>query len=107
MSASSFGDVSEHFQDPRNRGSLASATIGRADSHGQFGTVTLYLHVEQHTVIDARHETQGCGYTVACGSMLTEWLKGRSLAEVARLSADAFRAGISGLPAYKAHCPIC
>lgn len=106
MSTSSFGDISEHFQDPQNRGRLLSASaVGQAGSAGQFGTVTLYLRIEQNTVVDARHESQGCGYTVACASMLTEWLKGQSLGAAVRLSGEEFRTGIAGLPAYKAHCP--
>ena len=101
-----FGSVSDHFHDPRNRGTLRDFNrVGHAGTVGQHGCVTIYLRVEDGLVQDARHESRGCRYTSACGSLLTEWVKQRNVVECRELAVDEFTDGIEGLPVYKRHCP--
>lgn len=103
----SFGHVADHFQDPLNRGQLADANrVGRAGATGNMGTVVVYLRVDNEIVQDARHESRGCGYTVACGSILTEWAKQKSVVACLALNANEFAEGIEGIPLYKRHCPL-
>jgi nitrogen fixation NifU-like protein len=101
-----FGSVMDHFQDPQNRGRLETPDrVGQAGSQGTFGTVMITLRLDGEIVADARHESYGCGYTIACGSMLTEWAIRRHVGDCLALSADEFAADIEGLPPYKRHCP--
>jgi nitrogen fixation NifU-like protein len=101
-----FGVLRDHLDDPQHCGRLAaSAQIGQAGARGAFGVVVVSLRLEGETIQEIRHESHGCGYTIACGSMLTEWAMNRSVSECLALTADEFADGIDGLPIYKRHCP--
>ena len=104
--SSYFGSIGDHFREPRNRRRMEAADfVGVAGSAGLWGTVTLYLRVCDNGVAAAQFQSEGCGYTIACCSLLTEWLIGRSLAECRGLTAQTFAAGIDGIPPHKVHCP--
>lgn len=79
--------------------------FGTAGSAGMWGTVILYLRVCDDGVVAAQFQSEGCGYTIACGSLLTEWLIGRRLDECRTLTGDTFASGIEGIPPHKMHCP--
>lgn len=95
----------EHASDPRNRGPLADAdAIGRASLGNSPPYVTVYLKLAGPVVASARFEAQGCGYTIACCSVLTEIVSGRPVAEVAQLaSADILRE-LDGVPLHRQFC---
>lgn len=102
-----FGAIADHFATPSNRGMLKTATLtGHAGSAGLWGTITIYLKVESGLIQDAAYEAEGCGYTSACGSILTEWVKGRTVRECMRLSPEEFAHGVDGVPVHKRHCPL-
>jgi nitrogen fixation protein NifU and related proteins len=79
----------DHFEHPRNAGELnadhpdvAVALVGEPAS----GAI-LHLHLridETGTIIAARFRAYGCGWTIACGSLLTEIIQGRTLDAAAR-----------------------
>ena len=100
----------EHFEHPRHVGVLnpdspdvAAALVGEPVSGA---ILQLHLQVDAAGAITAiRFKAYGCGWTVACGSLLTEWLQGRTLAEAVRFRNHAL-VEILGVPPEKLHCAV-
>ena len=96
----------EHFSSPRNAGRLDNA-----DRTGQAGTVgsgpffILYLRIERDTIREAKFQTHGCGLTIASGSMLTELIVNRPLAECRGLTVERLIEALDGVPPHKRHGP--
>jgi nitrogen fixation NifU-like protein len=103
---SRFSDtLMEHFQSPANRESMAAPDlVGQGSLDGYFPFVTLYLRITGQRVADGTFEAEGCGVTIACGSMLTELVHGRSLAECRQLTAHALAEALDGIPPGKEYC---
>lgn len=94
-----------YASDPRNRRTLADAdVVGRASMVGQPPVVTVYLKFAVDTINCCTFEAQGCGYTVACCSVLTELVTGRTIADCLLLTpADIFRE-LGELPSHRRFC---
>ena len=75
--------IFDHYKRPRNRGALDGATH-RAEGHNPLcgDQVTIYLDVDNGVVKDVRFEGAGCAIATASASLMTEALKGRTVAEV-------------------------
>jgi nitrogen fixation NifU-like protein len=96
----------EHFTSPRNSGALASPDVtGHAGTPGRGPFMILYLQIAGGKVVAAKFQTYGCGSTIACGSMLTEMIIGRSLEDCLRLTTDTLIERLDGVPAEKMHSP--
>ncbi len=65
----------------------------------------LYLKVEEERIVAAKYHTVGCGPTIASGSMLTEMIKGKSIAECRELTVEGLIEALEGVPPDKLHCP--
>ena len=65
----------------------------------------LYLRIEDERIAAAKYHTVGCGPTIASGSMLTEMIKGKSIAECRELAVGNLIEALDGVPADKLHCP--
>jgi nitrogen fixation NifU-like protein len=78
--------ILDHSRRPRNRGSLAGASH-RAEGHNPLcgDHTTVFLRVEDGVVREVRFEGAGCSISTASASMMTEALRGRTLAEVSTL----------------------
>lgn len=99
--------VMEHFQNPRNRGRLAEASlVGVEGSPGRGRYFIVYLRLVNELVEQASFECNGCGVTIATGSVLTEYLIKRSLAECRQLTVSALLSEMEGLPADKSYCAV-
>jgi NifU-like protein involved in Fe-S cluster formation len=70
--------------------------------HGPF--LTLDLQIRDDVITDARFQTYGCGPAIACGSVLTVLIIGRSIAEARSLTAEHLIKALDGLPDDKRHC---
>jgi NifU-like protein involved in Fe-S cluster formation len=100
----------EHFEHPRHVGALdpaaldvAAALVGEPVS----GAI-LQLHLRANAaglITAARFKAYGCSWTVACGSLLTEWLEGRTLAEAARFRHHLLVETLDA-PPEKLHCAV-
>lgn len=78
--------------------------MGRASLGGSAPFISVSLKLAGTVVSSARFEAQGCGYTIACCSVLTEIVSGRRVAEVARLvPADILRE-LAGVPLHRQFC---
>ena len=105
--------VVDHYENPRNVGSFAKdeAHVGTgmvgAPACGQLGDVMkLQIKVnEQGVITDARFKTYGCGSAIASSSLVTEWVKGKSLDEAATIRNTQIAEELA-LPPVKIHCSI-
>ena len=97
--------VLEHARNPRNIGPLESAD-GFAATTGPCGdTMEIYLRLDQRRCIrKVAFLTDGCGPTLACGSMLTLMVRGLSIEKARTLSARELIIALNGLPGESAHC---
>jgi nitrogen fixation NifU-like protein len=102
--------VIDHYENPRNVG-----LFGKDDDNIGTGMVgapacgdvmRLQIKVNKNGIIeDARFKTYGCGSAIASSSLVTEWVKGRTLAE-AELIKNSEIASELALPPVKIHCSI-
>jgi nitrogen fixation NifU-like protein len=98
--------VIDHFQNPRNLGSLPSPHgFGRLT--GPCGdTMQIYLKIRDGRILEARFLTDGCGPSLASGSMLTEMVKGKSVEEALTITPDDILNHLGGLPPESTHCAL-
>ncbi len=102
--------VLDHYENPRNVGSL-----DKNDPHVGTGMVgapacgdvmKLQIKVNDNGVIeDAKFKTYGCGSAIASSSLVTEWLKGKTLDEAAQIKNSAIAEELA-LPPVKIHCSV-
>ncbi|MFS1563068.1 MAG: Fe-S cluster assembly scaffold IscU [Candidatus Arsenophonus phytopathogenicus] len=102
--------VIDHYENPRNVGSfdnddpiVGSGMVG-APACGD--VMKLQIKVNDAGIIeDARFKTYGCGSAIASSSLVTEWMKGKTLDEAETIKNTAI-AGELELPPVKIHCSI-
>jgi nitrogen fixation NifU-like protein len=78
---------------------------GHAGTPGRGAFLILFLKVQDDRIAAAKYQTYGCGPTIAAGSMLTELIVGRTIAECCELTTDDLIAALDGVPPDKLHCP--
>lgn len=94
----------DHLTNPRNVGELVDANAWAEETNPVCGDrLRLYLRVREGRVEAAQFLAYGCPPTLACGSVLTEMLQGRSLEEAKLISRHEVVHAIGGLPARKQH----
>jgi nitrogen fixation NifU-like protein len=98
--------VVEHNLNPRNLGSFPDAD-GYAQVTGPCGdTMEMWLKVDGNIIIKVGFTTDGCGTTIASGSMITEMAKGKNLAEALRIGQQDVLDALDGLPEESKHCAL-
>lgn len=101
--------VIDHYQNPRNVGTLdkSKPTVGTglvgAPECGD--VMRLQIEIENGIITDAKFKTFGCGSAIAASSLATEWLKGKSVEEAAKLDNMDLVEELS-LPPVKIHCSV-
>ena len=103
-------EVLEHFEKPRNIGSLDSGSnrVGTAlVGAPECGDVMkLQIEVDENEkIIDAKFKTFGCGSAIASSSLATEWVKGKSIDEANTIQNVHIVEELS-LPPVKIHCSV-
>ena len=89
----------DHFRNPRNAGNLPDATATVEVTNPVCGDVLrLAVRLEQGRISAVRFKTQGCVAAIACSSVLTELLDGRSLAEMRGITPQQISDSLGGLP---------
>jgi nitrogen fixation NifU-like protein len=97
--------VIEHFQNPRNVGSIEDADgVGKMGSPVCGDLMEIYIKVDNNHIADIKFRTFGCGAAIASGSMASEMIKGKSLAEAEALTDEDVAKALGGLPEKKMHC---
>jgi nitrogen fixation NifU-like protein len=102
--------VLDHYENPRNVGKLddndANVGTGMVGAPACGDVMRLQIKVNEAGVIeDAKFKTYGCGSAIASSSLLTEWVKGRSLDEAAKIRNTEIAQEL-GLPPVKIHCSV-
>ena len=72
---------------------------------GRAAFLILYLKLQDERIAEAKYHTYGCGPTIAAGSMLTELIVGRTVAECRDLTVEKLIEALDGVPPDKLHCP--
>ncbi|MGI6366604.1 MAG: Fe-S cluster assembly scaffold protein NifU [Bacillota bacterium] len=98
--------VMDHFMNPRNVGEIKEADgIGEVGNMKCGDIMKLYIKVNEDEVIeDIKFRTFGCGAAIATSSMITEMVKGKTLAEAEEISNRQVAEALGGLPPVKMHC---
>ncbi|MDX5333995.1 MAG: Fe-S cluster assembly scaffold IscU [Gammaproteobacteria bacterium] len=102
--------VIDHYENPRNVGSLdkgdASVGTGMVGAPACGDVMKLQIKVNASGVIeDAKFKTYGCGSAIASSSLLTEWVKGKTLDEAAQIKNTQIAEELE-LPPVKIHCSV-
>ena len=102
--------VIDHYENPRNVGSFdkgdESVGTGMVGAPACGDVMKLQIRVNERGVIeDARFKTYGCGSAIASSSLVTEWVKGRTLDDAAKIRNTQIAEELA-LPPVKIHCSI-
>ena len=94
----------DHIANPRNAGELADANAIAEETNPVCGDrLRLSLRVRSGRIEAARFLAYGCAPTLACGSVLTELLQEKTVAEAMRLTRKDLLDALGGLPSRKQH----
>lgn len=101
--------VVDHYENPRNVGSFAKdeegVGTGMVGAPACGDVMKLQIKVEDGVITDARFKTYGCGSAIASSSLVTEWVKGKTLDEAAGIKNSQIAEELA-LPPVKIHCSI-
>jgi nitrogen fixation NifU-like protein len=103
--------VVDHYENPRNVGSFDKGddTVGTgmvgAPACGDVMKLQIKVNPTTGVIEDARFKTYGCGSAIASSSLVTEWVKGKTLDEAASIKNSAIAEELA-LPPVKIHCSI-
>ena len=106
-----YGDkVIDHYENPRNIGSMDKASTkvgtGLVGAPACGDVMKLQIQVSEDGVIeDAKFKTFGCGSAIASSSLITEWVKGKSLDEAETIKNTEIAQHLA-LPPVKIHCSV-
>ena len=101
--------VLDHYENPRNVGSFS--TIDDTIGTGMVGApacgdvMKLQIKVEDGIIKDAKFKTYGCGSAIASSSLVTEWIKGKTINEAGKITNSRIAEELT-LPPVKIHCSI-
>jgi nitrogen fixation NifU-like protein len=96
----------DHFLNPRNLGEIP-APDGLGSIAGSCGdTMEIYLKVKDGKVTNASFWTDGCGCSIASGSMVTELAKGKSILDAQKITQQDILDALGGLPEDDLHCAL-
>ena len=99
----------DHYENPRNVGSFAKddedVGTGMVGAPACGDVMKLQIKVKDGVITDARFKTYGCGSAIASSSLVTEWVKGKSLDDAASIKNSEI-ANELALPPVKIHCSI-
>ena len=101
--------VLEHYERPRNIGSLdndnSSIGTGLVGAPECGDVMKLQIEVKDNKIVDAKFKTFGCGSAIASSSLVTEWVKGKTLEEAEQIKNTEIVEELS-LPPVKIHCSV-
>jgi len=103
--------VLDHFENPRNVGSLdkSDSAVGTglvgAPACGDILKLQIKVDPDTNVITDAKFKTYGCGSALASSSLVTEWVKGRTLDQAMAIKNTDIASELA-LPPIKIHCSI-
>jgi nitrogen fixation NifU-like protein len=100
--------VIDHYENPRNVGKMDiddTVGTGMVGAPACGDVMKLQIRVEEGIITDAKFKTYGCGSAIASSSLVTEWVKGKTLEQAGSIK-NAEIAEELALPPVKIHCSI-
>ncbi len=101
--------VIDHYENPRNVGKMDTGDInvgtGMVGAPACGDVMKLQIRVEDGIITDAKFKTYGCGSAIASSSLVTEWVKGKTLDEAGTIKNTQIAEELA-LPPVKIHCSI-
>jgi nitrogen fixation NifU-like protein len=101
--------VIDHYENPRNVGSFdkddADVGTGMVGAPACGDVMKLQIKVQDGVITDARFKTYGCGSAIASSSLVTEWVKGKTLDQAREITNSTIAEELA-LPPVKIHCSI-
>ena len=98
--------VIDHAQNPRNVGSIQDAD-GFGSVTGPCGdNIEIWVKIKDGIIKEATFWTDGCGTTIAAGSMITEMAKGKTIGEAMKITQQDVLDALGGLPEENLHCAL-
>jgi nitrogen fixation protein NifU and related proteins len=100
--------VIDHYENPRNVGKLEtddSVGTGVVGAPACGDVMRLQIKVEEGIITDAKFKTYGCGSAIASSSLVTEWVKGKTLEQAGSIKNSEIAEELA-LPPVKIHCSI-
>ena len=101
--------VIDHYENPRNVGSLdkldPDVGTGMVGAPACGDVMKLQIKVNNGIIQDAKFKTYGCGSAIASSSLVTEWIKGKTLDQAATIKNTQIATELA-LPPVKIHCSI-
>lgn len=101
--------VIDHYENPRNVGSMEKSDVhvgtGLVGAPACGDVMKLQIRVEDGVITDAKFKTFGCGSAIASSSLITEWVKGRTLDDAIKIKNIEVAEHLS-LPPVKIHCSV-
>ena len=101
--------VIDHYENPRNVGSFPKdeegVGTGMVGAPACGDVMRLQIKVKDGVITDARFKTYGCGSAIASSSLVTEWVKGKTLDEAGKITNSRIAEELA-LPPVKIHCSI-
>ena len=101
--------VIDHYENPRNAGSFSKDEddigTGLVGAPACGDLMKLQIKVENGIITDAKFKTYGCGSAIASSSLVTDWVKGKTLDEATSIKNSHIAEELS-LPPVKIHCSI-
>ena len=101
--------VIEHYENPRNVGSFDKSDTdigtGMVGAPACGDVMKLQIKVVEGIIVDAKFKTYGCGSAIASSSLVTEWVKGKTLDQAREISNSRIAEELA-LPPVKIHCSI-
>lgn len=101
--------VMDHYENPRNVGTMdndaADVGTGIVGAPACGDVMRLQIEVNDGVIADAKFKTYGCGSAIASSSLLTEWVKGKTIDEALEISNKAIAEELE-LPPVKIHCSV-
>ena len=101
--------VVDHYENPRNVGSFdktdSDVGTGMVGAPACGDVMKLQIKVEDGIIVDAKFKTYGCGSAIASSSLVTEWVKGKTLEQAGSIKNSEIAEELA-LPPVKIHCSI-
>ena len=101
--------VLDHYENPRNVGTMdkdsPNVGTGMVGAPACGDVMKLQIEVKDNTITDAKFKTYGCGSAIASSSLLTEWVKGRTLDSAVEIKNTDIAKELA-LPPVKIHCSV-
>lgn len=97
--------VREHFSNPRNAGSVVAPSCKATVKSAFDGdAVAISMRIERGVIAEVKFKCMGCAVAIACASMATEMVLGKSVEDGAAITEQAVADALGGIPEFKMRC---